>query len=98
MLLGVADCEGTPFDRHEGSTISPLGGGSAAIRERKLEAECGALPQLGLQPDSPVHALDELPTDVEPESRAPDALFFIRIQPPARPTLSPYSAIFHETA
>src|SRR5207247_9341981 len=73
-------------------TTAPLGGGSMRCEERKLEDERGALARLRVDPDLPVHPIDELAADVQTQTCSPHALGHVRIEavellkdPPVRP-------------
>src|SRR5262249_13167873 len=50
-------------------------------RERELEQEGRAGAAVRLDPDPPVHALDELPADVEAQAGTADAAALVRVQP-----------------
>src|SRR4029450_2128999 len=76
--LGAESARGRAFDRHHTGVSYPLGGGSGAICERQHEAEGRAHPRRGLEPDSAVHALDQLAANVEPEPGTPHAAGSVR--------------------
>src|SRR5881396_2094408 len=81
---GTASLRRRRVDASLGASSSPFGPlltGKRLGSRRNLHIEDRAAPLVGLDPDSPMHAADELAGDIEAQSGAPDSAGHVGIDP-----------------